>query len=216
MESKSIHMRISEKGSFSVFELFQDGDQLIIALPHRTSITLQRIHKVIKMDCDLGLMPSDFCPIGIINTLKTSYRSAIILDPEFIKRTNSFEESFFPKKFVTERSRLLKKASKILSPGHVFGNQWQDQVFIHLAPREEKLINIEFGIFRSDTLDDEPLKEPAYTLCSSLRIGGQILPHYWFFVEWSGNELWNYTNFSYNNKVFLPKKTPKGVVAHAF
>lgn len=216
---KSVHLRTSKIGNFSVFNLFNNGDEVIIALPHRVSITLHRTKTEIHIDCDLGMISSsiDFCQIakiGISKLSESDYQSTLVLNDEFKKRVRSFEESFFPEKFIRERKRSELEIAKfisrqrlisprLISPTRVFGDQWIDQVYIHLAePAIEQIANIEFGIFRSDTIDDEPLTEPALTLFSSIQLMGE-LAHYWLFIEWSGSEHWVYEkNFFYNDKVF--------------
>ena len=104
---ESVHLRTFEKGDFRVFDLFNDDDQLIIALPHRVSITIYREGTKIYIDCDLGMVSSliDLCRIGQIDISKPDYKSALVLDNDFIKRARSFEKSFYAEKFIRERKR---------------------------------------------------------------------------------------------------------------
>jgi len=58
-------------------------------------------------------------------------------------------------------------------------------------------------------MDEEKLSEPMFTLCGSLQLRNGI-PHYFFFIDWFGDDFWRYEkNFFYNNTVFPPNLKPK-------
>lgn len=203
---ESVHLRTFEKGDFRVFEMLENDDELIIALPHRVSLYLNRMGSKINLDCDLGMISSsvDFLPIGQIDIAQPEYQSAVVFNEEFLKRARSFENHFHIEKFIRCRREFLQ-AGRNLPPGHVFGPKWQDQVYIHLAkPTWDRIANLEFSVIRADYMDDERLSEPMFTLCGSLELKGKI-PHYFFFIDWFGNDLWVYEkHFFYNNTVFPP------------
>ena len=203
---ESVHLRTFEKGDFRVFEMMDDDDELIIALPHRVSLYLYRMGSKIKLDCDLGMISSsvDFLPVGQIDIAQPDYQSAVVFNEEFMRRARSFENHFHIEKFVRCRKEFLQ-AGKGLPPAKVFGPKWQDQVYIHLAkPTWEKMANLELSVIRADHMDEDPLSEPMFTICGSLQLKGEI-SHYFFFIDWFGKDFWLYEkHFFYNNTVFPP------------
>jgi len=203
---ESIHLSTFDRGKFRVFEMMDDDDELMVNPHHRVSLSLHRMGSRIKLDCDLGMLSSsvDFLPIGQIDISQPDYQSAVLFNEEFMGRARSFENHFHVEKFVRIRKEWLE-AGRSLPPARVFGPKWQDQVYIHLAkPTWERRANLEFSVIRADHMDDEPLSEPIFTVCGSLQLKGEI-PHYFFFVEWVGDDLWLYEkHFFYNNTVFPP------------
>ncbi len=204
---QSVHLRTDEKGEHKVFNMFKEGDEIIVALPHRVSINLFREGTKLKLDCDLGMISSsvDFCPIGQIDLSKPDYQAAVIFNPDFMAKARSFESHFHVDKFVRSRDKYLK-AGLSLPPNRVFGNKWQDQVYVNLTEpfSEERKNNIEFSVWSSDYMDEDRLSESMFTLSGSLQLKGEVA-HYFFFVDWFGNDLWVYEkNFFYNNTVFPP------------
>lgn len=203
---ESVHLRTFERGDWRVFEIMDDDDELIVAPHHRVSLCLHRMGSRIKLDCDLGMLSSsvDFLPVGQIDIAQSDYRSAVVFDEEFMRRARSFENHFHVEKFVRCRMEFLQDG-KGLPPARVFGPKWQDQVYIHLAkPTWQRLANLEFSVFRADYMDDDLLSEPIFTICGSLQLEGEI-PHYFFFVDWVGEDFWLYEkHFFYNNTVFPP------------
>lgn len=200
MDTKVFSLRSDKKGRFSVVNLFSDFEMVLISLPHRASIMLSRFGSVIAMDFDLGWIPSDDIRVCEIDISEKDYQSAIRMNPEFMARARSFENSFHVEKFV----RAKAKYSDVITT-QVFGELWQDQVYIHLAePTWEMVANIEFSVIQADYIDffgeQRCLTEPMRTLVSSLRLHGQQA-HYFLFVEWDGDEKWRYSkNFFFDNK----------------
>ncbi|MDO8559354.1 MAG: hypothetical protein Q7R84_03410 [bacterium] len=203
---ESVTLRTIEKGAWRVIEMFNYGDELIIALPHRVSIILYREATKLRLACDLGMSSSstDLCQIGEIDISKPNYQAAVALNPEFMARARSFENHFHVEKFIRFRKESLK-AGQSFPPSKVFGKEWQDQVYVQLAePTYERIANIEFSVLSSDYMDEERLSKPMFTLCGSLQLRKEIA-HYFFFIDWFGDDFWLYEkNFFYNNTMFPP------------
>mgnify|MGYP000206318559 CR=1 FL=1 len=193
----------------AVTNLFSD-ERIILSLPNRVSITLIRIRKEIIIECDLGLIGSDIDlkEICRIDISKEDYESAISFSEDFLKDTRSFENNFGIGKFVKARTNPHSGVH-----AGCFGS-WNDQVYIHLAqPTYKRIANIEFSVLEEKQIElygeQYDLTEPMYTLVASLQLHNQR-PHYFFFVEWNGNEFWQYgKNFFFNNTSFFRKKFKK-------
>ncbi len=205
---KSHILRTDETGSFSVDSLLDNGE-MIISLPHRVSLTLNRFGSVVRLNCDLGLTSSqsDFCPICEIDISKKNYQSAIRMNRDFVSLARSFDNNFQIEKFI--RARNIPRFS--VSPMS-FGEEWQDQVYIHLleSDRWEEKINLEFSAIQANYInlfgEQCLLSEPIRTLVASLRLRGKRA-HYFLFVEWWGNEFWSYQkNFFFNDTEFIKIK----------
>lgn len=189
-------------GEFSVDNLY-DNENLIISLPHRVSLILNRFGSVISLDCDLGMTSSksDFLRICEIDIFKRDYQLAIQMNPNFMSIVRSFDNSFSAKKFI---DAYKVEKYPMVSP-NIFGEEWVDQVYIHLVEPTYKMTNIEFSVIRANYIDDELLEEPAMTLVGSLKLRGQKA-HYFLFVEWWGDSFWSYRkNFFFNNTEFFRK-----------
>lgn len=200
-------LRTDEKGKFSVTDLFSNN-QVLVSFPHRVGITVNRLGENITLYCDLGLMGSDidFKEICTIDISNKDYYSAIHFSNDFMNNTKSFESSHCIGKFVQGRANPHSNIS-----ANDLGRSWNDQVYIHLAkPTIKRIANIEFSIIQEDYIEFSnelcgELEKPARTLVASLQLCGQPA-HYFFFVEWSGDEYWLYQkNFFFNNTSFLRK-----------
>jgi len=216
---KSTVLLHTERGNnFPVIEMVNDDDQLTIGLHPRVSISLFRFLDKITIDCDLGMDPGDFCRVCQIDLSKSDYQSAIVFDPEFMSRARSFENDFHIKKFVRERAKRLAVGMG-LPPEHVFGNtagiSRVDQVYINLTNvfNERVNRNLEFSLYRADYMDDEPLAEPIFTLCASVRLTKKVA-HWFLFATWTGSDLWSYgKHLFYNNTIFSDKLFRPAAVA---
>jgi len=208
----SVQLSAFEKGDHQVIEMFNGGDELIIGFPfNRTMIMINRIGDKLSLNCDLGHYHSDICGIGAIDVTQRDYSIAITYNHEFLMRARPYDYSCRIKQFVESRDIDIDPLGPV-SPGKIFGEKWQSQVYIHFTkPIVEKIANLEFSIFRSDDLheglflsddmEDFKLDEPRFTLCASLQLRKR--PYYFLFVEWTYYDQWSYHgNIYYNNSVF--------------
>lgn len=205
---ESCILRTDRKGRFDVFDMFVDG-QLIIALPHRASLTLVRRGNLLFVESDLGLtsLEYDLKTICFIDVAKDLYSEAVQMTPSFLGATKSFDCNAQTKRFVD----YYNPAGSDISAG-LFGKEMPDQVYVNLSryPDNSAKTNIEFSVFREECVEmgNELLKldEPAMTLVGSLKLHGQK-PHYFMFVVWWGDDRWVYgKNFFFNNTVFPKQK----------
>lgn len=206
-----------ELADFPVIEMVKDDDQLTIGLPNRGSIHLLRFMDKVTIDCDPGIGYDDLCRVCQIDLLQTDYQKAISFNPDFMSKARSYENDFHVNKFVEGRAKRLA-VGQGLDPNWVFGGTSGrvDQVYINLTDvfAEKVNRNTEFSLYRSDYMDDEPLAEPIFTLCASLRIKKEIA-HWFLFIAWEGTNLLSYPkHIFYNNTVFSDKvlKQPRKAI----
>jgi hypothetical protein len=214
MENRIALLETSKKGKFPVIDLVRDDDSLRIGISPRITISMLRFMDKIFIDCDLGVDPGDFCRIGEIDLTKLDYQSMVTFDADFMARARSFENHFHVEKFVRERAKRLP-LGEALDPFSVFGRERTDQIFSNLTDvfNEKTFKNLEFSIYRSDTMDDELMEEPMFTLCGSIKFNKPVA-HYFLFADWTGNDLWSYgKHVFYNNTSFSDElwKPPKSV-----
>ncbi|MFA5355130.1 MAG: hypothetical protein WC302_00105 [Candidatus Paceibacterota bacterium] len=203
MNKGIVVLSTERKGDFPVVDLINDDDHLTIGLHNRVTLNLLRFMDEITIDCDLGIEPDDLCRVGVINLKETKYQDMVLLNPGFVTRARSFEENFFTKKFIRERAKFLAQGST-LGPEKIFGDERTDQVFSNLTDvfNEKITKNLEFSLYRANTMDDKSLKVPIFTLCGSIKYGKDIA-QWFFFMTWKGNELLSYgKNVFYNDKSF--------------